>query len=213
VLLDEMMPVYDVVERHRIVVRATPERVFRAIRTADLARGPVTRGLLAARALPAAVLALVRSSGARPDARGGWRAERHRGIRLADFEGSGFRVVAEHPPEELVIGLLGRFWTPRGDLVMDVSASHFAEGPPQGYALAGWNFSAAPGSGGETVLRTETRVWCAPDARVRFRAYWLLVRPGSGWIRRSMLRSIRLEAEGRSDLESSPGSRQDRHLA
>jgi hypothetical protein len=40
VLLDELMPVYDVVERHRIVVHAAPETVFAAIREANLGRGP-----------------------------------------------------------------------------------------------------------------------------------------------------------------------------
>ena len=40
VLLDELMPVYDVVERHRIVVRAAPDIVFDAIREANLAPKP-----------------------------------------------------------------------------------------------------------------------------------------------------------------------------
>jgi hypothetical protein len=42
----------------------------------------------------------------------------------------------------------------------------------------------------------ETRIF-TPDAvaRRRFRRYWLMIRPGSGLIRRLMLRSIRAEAE------------------
>ena len=72
-LLDELMPVYDVAERHRIVVRAAPELVFGAIREADLGRGPVTRVLLTVRAMPAAVIALLRSPRA---ARAEWRARR-----------------------------------------------------------------------------------------------------------------------------------------
>jgi hypothetical protein len=194
-LLDNLMPVYDVVERHRITIHAAPARVYAAIREADLGAGVLTRALLAIRAVPAALLAFVRSPRA---SLGEWRTRRtnrDRGLRFADFERAGFRVVAERAPEELVIGLLGRFWTPRGGLRADVSRAHFDAGPPQGLALAGWNFTVVPGSAGTVELRTETRVWCAQDARRKFRTYWLLVRPGSGLIRRAMLRAIRREAE------------------
>lgn len=192
-VLDELMPRYDVVERHSIRVRAAPALVYAAIREADLADAPITRILLALRALPAAVFVLVRNPRA---ALADWRERRrNRGVRLEAFERAGFRVVAERPPKELVIGLLGRFWTPRGGLCAGVSAEAFRAEPPTGTALAGWNFSVRPAPEGGSELRTETRVWCAPDARRRFRLYWLVVRPGSGLIRRAMLRSIRRKAE------------------
>jgi hypothetical protein len=198
VLLDELMPVYDVVERHRTVVHAAPDVVFGAIREADLGRAALTRTLLAVRVIPAAVLAFLRSPRA---ARAQWRArrsDRRRGLRLADFERTGFRIVAERPPEELVIALLGKFWTPRGGLCPEVTRAHFSALPPLGFALAGWNFTVVRRDDGVVELRTETRVLCAPDARMKFRAYWFLVRPGSGLIRRAMLGAIRLEAERRA---------------
>jgi hypothetical protein len=120
-----------------------------------------------------------------------------RASRLADFERAGFHVVAERVPEELVVGLLGKFWTARGALCTTLSMEDFQKGPPNGYALAGWNFTVAARPDGRTELATETRVWCAEDARLKFRAYWLVVRPGSGLIRRSMLGAIRREAERR----------------
>lgn len=192
-LLDELMPHYHVVERHQMMVRASPDAVFAAIREADLAGGAVTRLLFTLRAVPAAAIALARSPrGAVAE----WRAGRaQRGLRLADFERAGFRVVAEREPEELVIGLLGRFWTPRGALRHDVRIETFRAGPPAGQALAGWNFSVHARPDGLTELRTETRVLCAADAWPMFRIYWLIVRPGSGLIRRSMLRAIRRRAE------------------
>lgn len=195
-LLDELMPRYDVVERHRTEVRAPPAVVYAAIRDADLASGLVTRALLGARALPAAIFALYRSPRA---AFARWRARRtHRGARLADFERAGFRVVAERQPDELVIGLLGRFWTARGALCANLSEEHFRVEPPPGHALAGWNFTIRVVADDRVELCTETRVWCAPDARRRFRLYWALVRPGSGLIRRAMLTSIRRTAERRT---------------
>ena len=192
-LLDELMPRFDFVERHRIRVRAGPTEIFAALRESDLSGGALTRSLLALRAVPAALLAFARSPKA---AVAELRARRaRRGGRLADFERAGFHVVAERPPEELVIGLVGRFWTPRGDLGRRVTAESFRAGPPPGQALAAWNFTVEARGDGRSELRTETRVWCAPDSLLKFRLYWLLVRPGSGLIRRSMLRAIRRRAE------------------
>lgn len=192
------MPAYDVVERHRTVVRAAPEAVYAALREADLAGGPLATALMSARLLPAALIALLRSPRqalVELRERRERRAERRGGFRLADFERAGFHVVAERAPEEIVIGLLGKFWTPRGALCASVSVDDFRAGPPSGYALAGWAFTVARRPGGLTELATETRVWCAADARAKFRAYWLVVRPGSGLIRRAMLRAVRREAE------------------
>jgi hypothetical protein len=202
VLLDELMPKYDVIERHRTLVAAGPDAVYAALRGADLAGAPLTKLLLAIRAMPSALIALLRSpGGALVELRGSRKrlAQPPRALRLADFERVGFHVVAERVSEELVIGLLGKFWTARGALCATLSVEDFHKGPPNGYALAGWNFTVAARADGLTELATETRVWCAEDARVKFRAYWLLVRPGSGLIRRSMLRAIRREAEGRRD--------------
>jgi hypothetical protein len=195
VVLDDIMPYYQVAERHQTLVRAAPAVVYAAIREADLAGGLATRLLFTLRMVPAAVVAFARSPRA---ALAEWQVRRtQRGLRLADFEHAGFRIVSERAPEELVIGLLGRFWTPRGGISKDVSIETFRAGPPAGQALAGWNFSVRERSGGLTELHTETRVWCAPDAWPRFRLYWFAVRPGSGLIRRSMLHAIRRRAERR----------------
>jgi hypothetical protein len=193
VLLDELMPVYDVRERHRIIVRAAPTAVYAAMKSFDLSDALVTRALLFLRAVPGALVALVRSP---QSVFAGLRARRTE-LRFADLDRAGFRVVAERAPEELVIGVLGKFWTVHGARRLDVSAAHFAAGPPQGYALAGWNFSVVPQRDGRSQLLTETRVWCAPDVRARFRVYWIVIRPGSGLIRRDILRAIRRDAESR----------------
>lgn len=190
-LLDDLMPVYDVMERHHIGVRAPPATVFAAIKSFDLSDSLLTRALLFVRAVPSALIALVRSPGTVLAEMRARRAE----LRFADFERAGFKVVAERAPEELVLGVLGTFWTARGGLRSAVSVAHFAAGPPQGYALAGWNFTVVLQPDGTSELRTETRVWCAADVRAKFRAYWLVIRLGSGLIRREILRAIRREAE------------------
>ena len=116
-------------------------------------------------------------------------------IRLADFERQGFSILDEDVPNELLIGLEGQFWRPSGGL-RTVERASFGAALPAGFARAAWNFRIEPRPDGRCMLSTETRVRCS-DRRTRwkFRAYWLVIRPGSGLIRRQMLRAIRHAAE------------------
>ena len=184
-LLDDYFAAYDASERHTMRIAATPAAVFAALRTADLSGHPVTRVLLAVRALPAWLMR-----------RGLTRAEpTPRRVTLADFERHGFVVLAERAPGELLIGLQGRFWTLTGQLEpLDAAAARLPV--PAGRARAGWNFTAEPLPDGGTLLATETRIVCADAAtRRRFLWYWRVIQPGSGLIRRAMLSRIRSEAE------------------
>jgi hypothetical protein len=105
-----------------------------------------------------------------------------------------FTLIAEVPGEEFVLGIMGRFWTPSGGVVA-ASAEQFRQPPPVGLAQAAWNFRVRP-SGSGTQLSTETRVRCGDEVtRRQFKRYWRMIRIGSGWIRRSMLRQIRSAAE------------------
>jgi hypothetical protein len=187
VLIDEFLPQWEARERHWIRIQAAPEQVFRALRTADLGGHPVVRGLLLLRALPAALLTRSRLREL--------RARSAQPLTLAAFEAQGFRVLAEDPPHELLIGLDGAFWKPGGEL-RPVDAVSFREAIPGGIARAAWNFHIVPEGVESCVLHTETRILTGDaSARWRFRLYWLLIRPGSGGIRRLMLRAIRAEAE------------------
>ena len=162
------MPHCDFVERHSTTVRATPERVYDAIRHANFTAHPIVRALLAIRGL---------GRSAKP-------------FNLDSFLAAGFALLAEDPPRELVLGVQGPFWRPTCKL-QPVSAESFRTSVPDGTARAAWNFLIEP----EGKLSTETRILCADDARMKFRLYWMVVRPGSGLIRRMMLRAIRKEAE------------------
>jgi hypothetical protein len=103
--------------------------------------------------------------------------------------------VAERPGEELVLGTVGRFWQLAAEL-RDASAADFARPLEPGLARAAWNFRVVDAGPGNTELSTETRVQCADAAtRRRFRVYWAMVGPASGWIRREILRLIRRTAE------------------
>lgn len=181
-LIDEFLPAYDVTERHEILIGAPPERVYAAVREMDMSGSPIIRGLFLLRGLPALLT-------------GHSRQGSPLGVTLEGLLRSGFVLLGERPGEELLLGLVGRFWTVTGDL-QRLDAEAFRRFDRPGFARATWNFHLAPTGTGRTRLGTETRVLCTDEAsRRRFRRYWLLIRPFSGLIRRIMLREIRRSAE------------------
>ena len=187
-LIDDFLPTYEAVEKHQVVVRATADKTYSAIRSADLGGALPVKVLLAIRALPGALAA-----GAR-----GLSGLYHRGSRritIQDFERSGFSILAENPPRELLIGIVGAFWKPSGGLCA-TNPEHFRGPQEKGTARSAWNFAIDEVGEGRVRLSTETRVQPADPGSARaFRAYWVVVRPGSGLIRRYMLRAIQREAE------------------
>ena len=168
------------------MVLAPPDRVFAALRTTDFSRSAIAGALMALRTMPARI--------ARPTSSA---APRKRSSRLEDFRANGFTILAETPNEEILIGLVGRFWTAT-PLIVPTDATRFREPLASGLAQAAWNFSVVPAPGG-TILRTETRVRCA-DARTRrrFRLYWFFIGAFSGLIRLEMLKAVKATAEGRA---------------
>ena len=189
-LIDQFLPTFDVSERHRVRVHASAPATYAAVKSADLAGSALSRVLLFLRAVPGALL----------HGRRGLRAlaaRRHEPVTLGTFELAGFRILAERSPEEIVIGLEGRFWTPSGALCTPSAAEFLSRAPLSGTARAVWNFSVRSLGDGATELATETRVLCADrSTRLRFLPYWVLIRLGSGLIRRTMLTAIRHAAEG-----------------
>lgn len=179
-LIDGWMPEFDVAERHATVVRATPERVWTAVRTLDLARSPVIRLLFAIRSLPGLL--------------SGRSKRRLLGVRMDGLLRSGFVLLEEREREEIVLGLVGQFWRPSGGIVR-VTPEEFRAFATPGYAMAAWNFTLAP-EGDRVRLATETRVRCTDAASRRsFRRYWRLVGTFSALTRIEMLRTIRRAAE------------------
>ena len=186
-LLDELVPAYDVAARHTIWIAADPARVYQAARHADLGRPWLVRFLMALRTGPAWLATRFRRH------RGPADPARHR----PSVGPVAFTVLAEAPGQELVLGIMGRFWTLTGGLLA-ASVAQLREPPPAGLAQGFWNFHVEPcGSG--TTLSTETRVRCGdPATRRSFTRYWRLIRLGSGLIRGSLLRHIRQRAERRA---------------
>ena len=176
-LIDSFAPNPDAVETHSIAINASPEIVYRALWTADLGDSLIIKLLLGLRSLPEVIL------------RGG-RLPRDRKVTLHTIIDSGFGILANEP-EEVVLGVTGKFWRPTGNL-LPFDRGSFAGVVPRDVARAVWNFSMKEDSSGGTILSTETRVICGDSAsRRKFRMYWFFVRPFSDLIRLIMLRIVR----------------------
>jgi hypothetical protein len=186
VLLDSWLPEFDVSKRHSIEIAAPRERVYEELLRYDLGGSAVTGLLMGLRGY-------------------GFRLKRARKSdrpllpeRLQRF---GFTRLDERAGEELVFGLIGKFWRLDGGR-KHVSAAEFIAFRESGFAKAAWNLRVGSGlhlpHGGSGLhlphceLTTETRVLCfGTEARRKFLRYWRVVEPFSGAIRRSLLSGVR----------------------
>ena len=183
-LLESFAPNPDAVETHKIEIVASPEIVYRALWTTDLAGSPVIKGLMTLRSLPTLIL------------HPGQRRQTSQKVTLHTLLEAGFGKLAEEPGREIVLGITGRFWRPISN-TLPFQQKNFQGPVPPGLARAVWNFTVQEISPQRTLLSTETRIICGDAAsRWKFRVYWSVIRPFSGLIRLMMLRTVQRACEG-----------------
>lgn len=169
-LIDDFLPEYDFEEIHATRIKASPESVFRAVHEVDYSESTIIRWLFRLRGLPSA------------------------NMNLDGFRRLKFEVLGETLNREVVIGLIGRFWTLQGDL-KKIDADSFKQFDSAGYAKTAFNL-AIEEDGNATRLMTETRIKCTDDeSRRNFGFYWMFIRPFSGLVRTEMLKLIKQRAE------------------
>jgi len=182
-LLDRFMPSYDVVERHRIRVRAPASLMLAVARDVDLSQSPLVRAIFRGREL---IL------GADPDQR-----QRPKGL-LADVQSLGWGVLAEVPEREIVVGAVTRPWHPNVTF-RSLPADQFAAFAEPDYVKIAWTLRADPAGADESIFRTETRVLATDRAAdAKFRRYWSFLSPGISLIRRASLGLVKAESERRA---------------
>lgn len=175
-LMRHYLPQFQFSEEHSRHVPAAPARVLDAAARPEVVDDPVARGLIALRELPGRLAVRLGMASALRD---------RPPFGLADFT-----PLGRDGDREIAFGLAGRFWQADYGLVALYDAAAFAALDARGLAKLVLHFTAEP-EGGGTRLTTRTRIWCGDAAaQRRFTAYWLLIRPASGLIRRRLLRRV-----------------------
>jgi hypothetical protein len=187
-LIDEFIPVYDVVEHHTTTVRASAERVYATMRTADIFSSPITRFLFFLRGLP-----LHLSGHNAPH-----MPQKVTINMLLEEETFPVRFIllGENPPHEFVVGTVIRNRAANTEQYPLPGAAEYRDFNGSGIVKAVLNLVLTENPDGTTRLETETRVVC-PDSKTQrwFRVYWLFIGPFSSLIRILMLRAIKREVE------------------
>lgn len=117
-------------------------------------------------------------------------------LSLKGLESLNFTRLEEVKNKELIIGLVGKFWTFKGHL-RKFESRDFKDAEFEDYARATWSFQLIPLSANETFLVTETRIFCPTrSSKLKFRLYWFFIKPFSSLVRTRILKSIRRKAEG-----------------
>jgi len=171
------MPVYDVYERHETRVAAAAEEAYAALRSFDLSRSRIVRGLFAVRTLPSRLRG--NASGA------------PQGPFLEQALALGWVIFEERPGQELIAGTVTQPWVPVVKF-RSVPRDQFAAFAEPGFAKIIWVIAAHPAGPARSVLTTETRVQTTdPASRRKFRGYWLVFGAGIRLIRFLALRLVK----------------------
>ncbi|MFX0537881.1 hypothetical protein ACQBAT_03875 [Ornithinimicrobium sp. Y1847] len=165
-----LLPGAEFGEFHHGVIDAGPEEVWRALHLVRWSDLRLSKPLL-----------LARGFGAGPGM--------DRGV-LATFEPLG--VTVGQPPTRTFVAMVGRPWSPVPGSRTVSTPEEVADFAEPGWLRYGMEWHLVPLPGDRTLVETWTV--CAPTdatARRRFRAYWTVVRPGSGLIRREIIGAVR----------------------
>lgn len=189
-LIDSFLDKPDFTRVEHMVVEAPPDVTYRAARELDLMSvgGPLMKALMWARDLPHRLSR--KPAPPRPE-----RAT------LDDLNTGGeWVLLGERPGSEVVFGVVGTFWRPN-IAWRRVEAADFAAFAEPGWGKIAANFSVRPYGAGRTLLVYEARTRLTDQrSRTRFRWYWTAASPLVGAVLRSVLRTIKKDAEARPQV-------------
>lgn len=166
-LQDKYLPEYHFDEKHSINIHASVSQVFPCIENLDFSHSRIIRLLFAVRGLPASMMNLT-------------GLEQHR-----------FYVLERRQNDEIIIGLIGQFWKPDGNLQL-FKSNEFIPFTAPGFAKSTWNFKLKAITPQSTQLETITRIYCTDESsRKKFSLYWFFIKPFSGLVRMEILRALK----------------------
>ncbi len=190
-LIDEVLPQFDVTRVDVVVVKGTPEEVYRAVLDYDMVditrQDRVIAALFAVRGIPDRVVHVL---GRRPS------TAPVTSMRLADLASEGEWIrLGEDPGREIVFGAAGRFWG--GPIRWErITRETFASFQAPDSARIAANLAVLPYSPGRVLLTYETRTLATDDrARRGIGRYWRVLSPFIGMVLRGVLNGVRHRVE------------------
>lgn len=196
-LIDDVLPIFDVTRVEHLVVDVPVPTTWRALLATDLldVHTPLMDAAFWARGLPARLR--------------GVREAAPASLRLGgDMAMEGWLSLGRRENQEIAFGAVGRFWQP--DITWrDVgTAEDFAAFDEPGWGRIAANFSLRPYGRQRTLLSYEART-AVPDpaSRQRFARYWRLVEPFVGHIMRATERAVAARARTALTSPDAPARR------
>lgn len=180
-LIDEVLPDYDVTVIEHLVIDAPPDAVYETVREMDFMQihSPLVDAAMAARGLPTTIGRWLGRPAPPPP----------QTMRLADLLDppvdadaetdalEGWVGLGEVQGREIVFGAIGKVWQPDIDW-KPVAADEFAAFAEPDYAKIAAGFSLRRYGRHRTLLSYEARTAGTDDgSRDKFLRYWWLVRP------------------------------------
>jgi hypothetical protein len=181
-LLDRFMPLYDVADRHKVLVAAPAEITLAEACVMDIESSAIVRGIFKAREW---ILDSTADQAVRP-----------REL-LAGMKSLGWGVLADLPEREIILGGATKPWEANPNF-RALPPNEFAKFCKPGYVKILWTLRADPSGSNQCIFRSETRAVATDSvARKRFRLYWAFLSPGIIAIRRALLPKVKAAAERR----------------
>lgn len=130
--LNYYLPVYDIYEKHKIVIYSFPEKVFNAIHNIDMRKSKVINILIALRALRSFFHSLNSNK----------KTDNQKLTSIGQLtEGNEFMFLLEEVDnQEVVMGSVGKFWRLKPTLIHLSSAADFIDFNKSNYSKVAWDF-------------------------------------------------------------------------
>lgn len=172
-LIDKCLPYFQFKEQHSLIVNSTPNAVFTAAVHYDTQSDTFYKIATILRELPNRILF------------------GNNDKTIKSFSMKQFICLEKINNQEIVFGLLGRFWQMNYGLNSFQNTEDFLSFNQPNSAKLALNFHIKPLAHNKTLLSTETRIFCTDKSSLHsFLYYWYLIRPISGIIRKRMLKAI-----------------------
>jgi hypothetical protein len=189
-MLDQLISTPRLIEIDHVDLAAPPERVWQLVRHGDLARSPLIHALFELRALPG------RLSG----------KQQSTTLRIDDLRSSpeqpGFQLLLERAPYGFAVGSIGKVWHGEIPFAHVANAIEYAVFSEPDFVKVAWAVRLVPLGEHDTRLELEVRVDATDDAAwAKFERYFLLIGPGSHFIRRTLLSGLARELGTPSSAE------------